>query len=408
MSRARVVAGRIARQVGLRSDPLTAPVRQFPPIAEAYRGLTDGALLFDRIRLSGVGKDVVLLLPSISPEMLTAGPMTVLKFSVELGDRMGLPLRIITTNSWHGASRPRDAEAELRVRLGKPRLRIDHVGAGAETVASPSDIWVCSLWKTALAADIAARLGLLDRGKVIYLIQDYEPAFFPWSTQWAAAQSTYRAGFHLVVNTTTLADHLRSAEQVTINDDLIMTPALDLPALQRVAVDRRPGPLRLFCYARPANARNMYALAVAAAARAVEESERPFCLVLAGENNIATPRINGLKVENLGQVDHAGYYKLMTECLVALSLMMSPHPSHPPLDWAVSGGWAVTNAFGNARDGLHPRLLTAPADPDALGQLLVQTLATAQAQPWANLTRPLGRTMCDVVGSLLDQPGLHC
>ena len=116
---------------------------------------------------------------------------------------------------------------------------------------------------------------------------------------------------------------------------------------------------------------------------------------------MSTPTIPGLPITNLSRTDYEGYPQLLAEIQVALSLMMSPHPSYPPLDWATSGGWAVTNAFGTSRDGIHPRLLTADADPDALGQMLAHTIDTAAVGEYLE-PRPLGRPVTDVVDSLAD------
>jgi hypothetical protein len=179
-----------------------------------------------------------------------------------------------------------------------------------------------------------------------------------------------------------------------------MAPDLDLARLEQVAQRRNDEPRAVFMYARRVP-RNLFELAVAAAHRAAHLADRSWRLVLAGQQ-VATPEIPGVSVTNLGRTDHHGYFRLMADTQIALSLMMSPHPSHPPLDWSVSGGWAVTNAFERAHENLHPRLLTAAPDPDALGQLLATTIDTAEVGDFEP-PRPLGRPMKDVVDSLADR-----
>ena len=48
----------------------------------------------------------------------------------------------------------------------------------------------------------------------------------------------------------------------------------------------------------------------------------------------------------LGKLDLDAYGSLLRESAVGLSLMVSPHPSYPPLDMAHLGLRVVTNGFG--------------------------------------------------------------
>jgi hypothetical protein len=390
-------AGRL--YYALKHDPSGDPLTRLPADAEAYRSLDPVALLFDRIEFTRRESSIVLVLPSIHPVELTAGPVTALRIAEGLGARTGRSLRVVTTNPtqiplpWHGRA--------LRKRLGDLKVAgIDHVGRGRQATASPSDLWIATSWRTALALTVAARCELVDPARVIYLVQDYEPGFASWSVPAAAARWTYHAGFLHVVNSLPLADYVRSLEGPIVEDQYVMGPDLDLARLRDVAGRRTNEPRRVFLYARWI-ARNLYGLAVAAAHRAARLTDRPWELVLAGQD-MSTPTIPGLPITNLGRTDYEGYLRLMAETQIALSLMMSPHPSHPPLDWATSGGWAVTNAFGTSRNGIHPRLLTADADPDSLGQLLAHTIDTATVGEYLE-PRPLGRPMTDVLNSLADR-----
>src|SRR4029079_19452217 len=54
----------------------------------------------------------------------------------------------------------------------------------------------------------------------------------------------------------------------------------------------------------------------------------------------------GLRMRALGKLDIEAYASLLTESAVGLSLMVSPHPSYPPLDMAHLGMRVVTNRFG--------------------------------------------------------------
>lgn len=392
----RAAAGKMYRSYRLRHDLLTQPLAILPSSAEVYRGLVPTALLFDRVEMTERSVGVALLLPTIEGS-LSAGPMTALRFAAMVATALKRPLRVFTAKLWQKDDEGQQRKLERLI--GMP-MEVHHIGSGRVGRASPSDLWIATSWETAAAADVARRCERIMPGRVVYLIQDYEPAFSAWSTSWAVAQTTYHAGFHLVVNSTPLARYLREQEGIEVRDEYVAAPDLDLSRLRSVAEARQKGPPRVFFYARPGTYRNMYGLGVAAARRAATLARSDWSLVLGGES-IKPPDIQGVDVLCLGRTDINGYYEMMATTSVALSLMMSPHPSHPPLDWAISGGWVVTNTFGKFRDQLHQRILTARADPDALGQLLARTIDETEVGPFLEPSAPLGRPIRDVVESLL-------
>jgi hypothetical protein len=383
-------------QFRLRRAAADRKLARLPERAGVYRTFDRTALLFDRIDVRPGPPRLNVLLPSIRP-VLSAGPMTALRFSVLLAKDLGLPVRIITTDLLERRS-PLALEA-VKARLEAPDLEVCHVGAGAVASASPEDLWVGTWWATALALDVACKCDLIAPQSVVYLVQDYEPGFYPWSTQSAAAKSTYHAGFHHVINSAPLARYLSRQEQLPTDNRLVMGPDLDLERLDQVSQRRDGSERAVFFYARPhGRPRNLFPLGVAALQRASVLTRVPWRVILAGQP-LQEPHVGRVPIEVLGQTTTDGYYDLMRRTTVALSLMMSPHPSHPPLDWAVSGGWALTNQFEDCHDGLHSRLLTAPADPESLGGALARLIE--QAEPGRFVPpAPMGRPMEDVAAHL--------
>src|SRR5207302_7423595 len=75
---------------------------------------------------------------------------------------------------------------------------VDAVERSEEPLAlRPSDIFVATAWWTAHLAfeAIDAQKRLFHKAnKLIYLIQDFEPNFYGWSTKWVLAENTLRRG----------------------------------------------------------------------------------------------------------------------------------------------------------------------------------------------------------------------
>jgi hypothetical protein len=87
---------------------------------------------------------------------------------------------------------------------------------------------------------------------------------------------------------------------------------------------------------------------------------------------------DGVTLHSLGKLSWDDYFDRIATTDVVLSLQASPHPSHPPLEAAVSGAVSVTNEFDGTRTGLHPRLVSAAATPEGLGEAVVRAILAAR------------------------------
>jgi hypothetical protein len=352
--------------------PRPAGLRNLPSQAVSYRDLARSSLDFDLVDLGTRPAALNVMVPSIASRDFFAGPRTAIDFARGLALELQLPLPIVTTVP---------DGAPTRQRTGPQVVRI---GDGEELRASHDDVWVVTHWVTAHAADVAGRLGVLDPARVAYLVQDYEPGFEPWSSQYAIAASTYHAGFHLVVNSAPLARHLTSTEGVAVPESRVFAPNLNLERLQEVAARRHASERTcVFFYARPSRPRNLFSVGVTALRRAVDllgRSADTVDVVTAGEAHGVLDLGADVVAQRLGKTSWDEYFDLLARVNVGLSLMYSPHPSHPPLELAVSGALAVTNEFAATRATLHPRLLTCPADADALARRLVEAISLAREE----------------------------
>jgi hypothetical protein len=306
-----------------------------------------------------------------------AGVYTAVRFGSQFASAAGLPLRIVVLRVRRGATL-RDALAYVRREFSSTGAIVSGIFDATDLPrleASEHDIWIATYWVTAHMLDVACQLGRIDRSKVVYLVQDYEPGFFAWSSDYALAKSTYRAGFQLVVNSAPLQKYFEANEQVAIADEFVFAPDLDLVRLADAARTRREDRvMRILFYGRPSKPRNLFDIGVASLRLVAGHFDRlgiEASFVSAGENHPHVALGAEHRLEARGKVPWSDYFTLLAQVDVVLALQQSPHPSHPPLDAITSGAHAVTNELGGTRAGLHERLLVSEADPASLAQRML-------------------------------------
>jgi hypothetical protein len=395
------------------SPPTPAIAPPLPPGARVFEGVAPQSLFLASVRHGPADPAVTLVVPAIKPDSIFAGVATALQAGRLLALAMDRPLRVVP----FGKADPEELGAALTSFLAAdgepvPPLHVVPQRMLAHTTVSRDDVWIVTYWTTAHAADVACRVGVLDPSRVVYLVQDYEPGFHAWSVAHALTRQTYRAGFHHVVNSSSLSRYLADREGPQTDHGLVFGPHLDRDRLARVAVEREPSAVvRVFFYGRPGKPRNLFQLGVAALrAASVQLAAEGIAWegVSAGEDHPDIVLPTGATVRSLGTLGWQEYYDLLARTDVGLSLMHSPHPSHPPLEVAVSGGLAVTNDLDGSRQGFHDRVTAVAPDPDLLAAALVDAVRRASAsgpQPFADLTegslgRPLGAVIDDLVRRL--------
>ncbi len=128
------------------------------------------------------------------------------------------------------------------------------MGASLESVPE-ADVAIATLWVTAYAV-----AHFPHAKRKFYLVQDFEPMFYPASTLYALTEESYRLGLYGLCNT----DNLR---QIYDGDyggkGMSFTPAVDPTVFHaRGRVERMPeDPATVFVYARPGHWRNCWELA---------------------------------------------------------------------------------------------------------------------------------------------------
>jgi glycosyltransferase involved in cell wall biosynthesis len=197
-----------------------------------------------------------------------------------------------------------------------------------------ADASVATLWTTAYAV-----LKFQRTRRKFYMLQDYEPLFYPAGTTSAQVEATYRFGFYGLANTQPLREiYEREHGGLACS----FTPAVET-ALFYPAARPLPLPWRVFFYGRPNNPRNAFELGTEALRRVKEHLGKKVQIIAAGE--YWRPEDFGLEgvLENQGVLSIRQTAELYRTCDLGLALMFTRHPSYLPLEFMASRCLVVTN-----------------------------------------------------------------
>ncbi|MFQ6553783.1 glycosyl transferase family 1 [Aestuariibius insulae] len=359
---------------------------------------------------------VTILLPSLNPSEIFAGIATAVDLGLGLA-REGLRVRFVATDlpiAVQGASRSfvlgrlkpeamEDADLPGRITL--------HCGKSADRLpAHKDDIFVATAWWTAhVAKDLQTRFGYA-KTPIRYLIQDYEPGFYPWGADHADATASYGFDIAPIFNTTLLRDYCAGqGVDCATPEAPSFHPSIDIEhyAKGQRAPFKGDRPIRLAVYGRPEVARNMFETTLETLNLFLKQTgltPQEIELVSMGLRHDTIRLENGHQLKSLGKLPFERYPSYLLTVDLALSLMLSPHPSHPPLEMAASGVRVVTNSF-DVKDlsALSPAIYSAapfaPALAAKLGEALTDLRTGTPVSPEDRRIdlRKLGRPLDEVI-----------
>lgn len=215
------------------------------------------------------------------------------------------------------------------------------------------DLFIATYWTT---ADFVLRFFqnapadfCLSR-RLTYLVQDFEPGFYQWSSYYLLALSTYQWPDTVAVLNTGLLRDFFDRQGIVFRNSFVFEPKLNASLLQqkdRVAREKKER--AVLVYGRPGTPRNAFELIVEGLLlwSSRYSNSRSWRVISVGQDHEDIPLANGLVVRSQGKLSLAEYADLLTISSVGLSLMVSPHPSYPPLEMAEFGLRVVTNQFEN-------------------------------------------------------------
>ncbi|MFA5983885.1 MAG: glycosyltransferase [Methylococcaceae bacterium] len=297
-----------------------------------------------------------VLLPSLRLKHMSGGPNTALLLAALLAEK-GEQIRIIACDASaegeESALFPHmDGLLQRKVARGRITL-VDAFDRSEATLVGVNDVFLATAWWTAQIANYA--LAKMLKKTFIYLIQDFEPILHEGSTFQARALETYGLPHIPVINTRLLLDHLVQeragcyADPLFANNALWFEPALDRRYYFPEVSASSSGKKTLLFYARPTSARrNLFEMGVVALRKAVASGvidNNTWEIWGMGENFAPVALGQEMYLKPLPWLAFDDYAKQVRNADLLLSLMLSPHPSYPPLEMAASGKLVVTNSF---------------------------------------------------------------
>lgn len=309
-------------------------------------------------------KRMNLLVPSVNAEHVFGGISTALKFFETLCAATGYDRRIILTDA-----APHQEEIDKYKELGYTFVKPEEDSEAASQLVpyadrygksipvSQNDYFMMTGWWTAYCIQEAYMMqemqGGLTPNKFLYFIQDYEPGFYPWSSQYLLATETYRCKYDqiAVFNTSLLQNYMKQlgyqfyreyAFEPVLNDGL--KKCLDKVLDQDIHKKKQ-----ILLYGRPGTQRNAFELIVTALRKWVwmQPDVDEWEIISAGESFKPVLLGNGQKIVSVGKLTIEEYGRVLQESYAGISLMVSPHPSYPPLEMATFGVKVLTNTYAN-------------------------------------------------------------
>lgn len=333
--------------------------------------------------LSAPTPALVVMVPTLNPSEIFAGIATALDFGIAAA-KAGHTVRFMACDlpiASHHASLN-----FIHNRAGSARAMKDIdllCGVTQDSLRlHPQDRFLATAWWTAHVADELVKTLKQDQ-KFFYLLQDYEPNFYPWGEEFAGAEESYTFDFVPIFNTSVLRDYYAGqGHGFATKDAITFQPSIPLERYTNSPRTRTSDVCRLAVYGRPEVARNLFPTAVAALAHFLETHEleaKDIELVSVGlaHDDVALP--GGAVLRSLGKIPWEDYPAFLADLDIGLSLMYSPHPSHPPLEMAAAGARVVTNAFpGKDLSRLSPLITSAAPTVSGISQALAQAYAQSK------------------------------
>jgi hypothetical protein len=350
---------------GMASGPSALPPPKFasswqPPTTAAQAMLAARFNMLSPLPVfvvpSGSQPRVSLITDSVNRGSFFGGVATTLIIAALLAQRRGARLRVITrVEPAQGANLQTLFEIYGLKLEGEVEFAFAHVNATQTQVNVERDeLFITSSWWSTRAA-----LASIAPQRLLYVLQEDERSFYPAGEDHLRChQLIAEEGVHVAVNTDGLLRHLVADGLPGLAPRAVAFE----PAFPARLFHPRPKPAssqgrrRLMFYARPIHLRNLFYFGLEVLDRAVAIGlidSRRWEIHFVGAGVPPVTLCDGSEPVRHEQLGWREYIELVGTIDLGLSLMISPHPSYPPLDLAASGAVVVSNRWGNKTDLSH-------------------------------------------------------
>ncbi len=354
--------------------PIKRVLKRIPPIAAIARSmrrqmLEDAATRVPEIEPIVAREDAQksetfrlnFITPSVDVAHVFGGISTAMNLFETLRKDLGCEARIITTDApviaesstapweYEIVSCEKDSQAPLQ-------LVSFHDRHGKTIPVRKQDVFVTTAWWTTYniraVQEWQKNTYAQEIHPVVYIVQDYEPGFYPWSSRYMMADSTYRMDIptYAIINSKELKEFF-DANGYTFAKTWYFEPVLNRKIAEFLPKDTKTVQKKkqIIVYGRPSVERNAFSMVIESL-KHWKQGQTDFAdwtLYSAGESHGDVDLGDGCVLRSLGKLSLQDYAQTMLDSYAGLSLMVSPHPSYPPLEMSTFGVKTVTNCYAN-------------------------------------------------------------
>jgi glycosyltransferase involved in cell wall biosynthesis len=235
---------------------------------------------------------------------------------------------------------------------------------------APLDAYVATAWQTAhvlASAPVATRR--------LYLVQDYEPYFYPHGSEYVLAEETYRFGFRCIAVGRMVGDLLRERFDIdaTVAEYGCDTSVYRLAEPAEDGARSRDG---VVFYAKPEVPRRGYVLGLLAL-REFHRRHPDREIHLFGDASVRVP----FPATNHGSLTPAQLSEVYNRCRAGIAMSFT-NVSLVPAEMIACGVVPVLSGSAEARADLdNPHVRWAAPTPHALADALSDVVASAEPTP---------------------------
>lgn len=303
-----------------------------------------------------VGKEVRfnLVLPTLRKTKVFGGILTAIKILDALMVKVGVKARIIVVSNEGYNPKWTYSITNFGFNDGQSNQLV-FLGESNTLDVMRNDVFIFTSWRTAYLMMPVVNWQInnfnLKNRNAVYLIQDYEPGFFPWSTEFLLAESTYKTNPEKIIalfNSKELFDFfLAKGYRFALNKyfEPSLNDELKTKLLNRNNVKKKK---QILIYGRPSEFRNAFELIKGALILWSKQYSRAdeWNIISLGEDYEDVKLENNI-IHTQGKLSLSDYADILLSSYVGISLMVSPHPSYPPLEMSTFGIRTITNSFEN-------------------------------------------------------------